>query len=478
MNMLSLALRNLLRNRRRSLMTLLSMALGLAAVLLFGGYIKHMIYGLQTDFVKRGGHLQIQHKGYFLHGSGNPAAYGILGYDAVIAGLRADPVLAPMLSVVTPTLQFGGIAGNFEAGVSRTVYVSGLVVEDQNRLRDWNPYGLTILQQLLTLSGTSSDAAVVGTGVARVLGLCEALAVPDCVYTPPPDHAAASASGAAALPSDIAALGSGPDAAAGVTAGQDSASAGHPPAPRIEILAANARGAPNVAAVKVVRAEFQGVKELDDVFVGLHLEQAQKLVFGAAAPRVTAIAVQLNETAQLPAARQRVEQLLSEQFKSSPLEVLDYEELNLYYGQTLQMFGTIFGFISVLMGAVVLFTVSNTMSMTVVERTVEIGTLRSLGLKRGGVRSMFLVEGIVLGVAGSVVGVVVAVLAAWAINSLGMTWIAPGWVDPVPLAIRVAGEPMMILGCVIGLVVVASLSAILPAARASRLNIVDALRHV
>ena len=76
--MLSLALRNLLRNRRRSLMTLLAMALGLIAVLLFGGYIKDMTYGMQSDFVQRGGHLQIQRRGYFLHGSGNPAAYGIL----------------------------------------------------------------------------------------------------------------------------------------------------------------------------------------------------------------------------------------------------------------------------------------------------------------------------------------------------------------------------------------------------------------
>ena len=56
--------------------------------------------------------------------------------------------------------------------------------------------------------------------------------------------------------------------------------------PRIEILAANSRGAPNVAAAaSVVDAEFQGVKELDDVYVGLHLAQAQKLIFGAAGHR-------------------------------------------------------------------------------------------------------------------------------------------------------------------------------------------------
>jgi putative ABC transport system permease protein len=477
MNLLALALRNLLRNRRRSLMTLLSMALGLMAVLLFGGYIKDMTYGLQTDFVKRGGHFQVQHKGYFLHGSGNPAAYGIRDYERVMATLRTDPVLAPMLAVVTPTLQFGGIAGNFEAGVSRTVYANGMVVEDQNRLRDWNAYGLQVLRKELTLSGTGPDAAVVGTGVARVLQLCAALAVRDCASAEEPNEAPAAGP---ALADDIAALSSPPPKpTAASPAGKSTAEGAGSAAPsRIEILAANARGAPNVAAVNVVRAEFQGVKELDDVFVGLHLAQAQKLVFGNAAPRVTSIALQLHTTDQMPAARERIDQLLATTFKALPLEVLDYETLNPYYGQTLQMFGAIFGFISVLIGAVVLFTIGNTMSMTVVERTVEIGTLRALGLRQGGIRAVFLAEGMVLGVAGSVVGVVAAIIAAWSINHLGITWVAPGWVDPVPLAVRVASEPLMMFVSAISLIVVAALSAILPAAKASRMNIVDALRHV
>ena len=99
-------------------------------------------------------------------------------------------------------------------------------------------------------------------------------------------------------------------------------------------------------------------------------------------------------------------------------------------------------------------------------------------LKRKDIRAMFLVEGVMLGLAGSVVGAVVATMAAWGINHLGITWIAPGWVDPVPLAVRVAGEHTMMAAGVVGLIVVAGLSAILPAARASRMNIVDALRHV
>ena len=465
MKTISLAWRNLLRNRRRSLMTLMAMVLGEVAVLLFGGYVTDIEYGMQSEFVRRTGHLQIQHKDYFRIGGGNPAAYGVAGYERIIAAVRQDPVLAPMLTVVTPSLQFGGIAGNFAAGVSRTVFVNGVVVEDQARMQTWNDYQQRILSRPFSLAGTATDSAVIGTGVARVLQLCAALDVPDCASAAPRNEPKG-----AALPDDIAALsdlGKAPAAAAPASG-----------RPRIEILAANARGAPNVAAVSVLRAEFQGVKELDDVYIGLHLAQAQKLIFGAAPLQVTAIALQLRHTAQLALARARLDELLKTTLKDAPLTVLDYETLNPFYRQALSMFASIFGFISVLIGAIVLFTVSNTMSMAVVERTVEIGTLRAIGLRRSGIRATFVCEGVVLGCFGALLGIVTAFALAWAINHLGLTWVAPGRVDPTPLAVRVAGENGLMITSAIGLVVVAALSAILPAARAARMNIVDALRHV
>lgn len=467
MSTLSLAWRNLLRNRRRSLMTLMAMVLGLTTVLLFGGYIRDITYAMQTDFVARTGHLQIQHKGYFRFGSGNPAAYGIPRYEDVIATLKQDPVLAPMLAVVTPTLQFGGIAGNFAAGVSRTVYLKGMVVEDQNRMREWNDYKLRILVHFLSLSGTAPDTAVIGTGVARVLQLCSELNVPDCSTEAPQAEAPA----AAELAGDIAALANldNPPASAKAIKGE----------PRIEILTASARGAPNVAAVRVLSAEFQGVKELDDVYVGMHLSNAQKLLFGAAPPQVTAIAVQLRHTSQIPKARERIETLLNTNRQGDPpLEVLDYETLNPFYGQTLSMFAAIFGFIAVLIGSIVLFTVTNTMSMAVVERTAEIGTLRAIGLRRGGIRAMFVSEGVVLGCFGAALGIGAAIGLAWVVNQLGLTWIPPGRIEPVALAVSLAGEHAMMLTSAIGLVVVAALSSLFPAARAARMNIVDALRHV
>ncbi len=153
---------------------------------------------------------------------------------------------------------------------------------------------------------------------------------------------------------------------------------------RVELLAATARGAPNVASLSVIKAESQSVKDLDDIYVALHLAQAQRLIYGGDPPQVTAIILQLHHTDQIPAARERLEQLLKTTLKGEMLETHDYETLNPYYGQTIGFFAAIFGFISILIGVIVLFTVGNTMSMAVVERTPEIGTLRAMGLHRSG----------------------------------------------------------------------------------------------
>ena len=464
MSTLLLSLRNLLRNRRRSLMTLLAMVIGLVAVLLFGGYIRDINYALQSDFVRLTGHLQIQHRDYFLYGSGNPAAYGVRDYERILRAIRAHTELAPRLNVATPVLQYGGIAGNFAAGVSRTVLATGTVAEEQQRMREWNDYGLRMLSTPRTLAGTPPDSAVIGTGVARVLQLCTPLQVRDCTSPAPVDRPVAGA----ALPDDVAAL----------TAGQPPAAPSAAAPTRIELLAPSTRGAPNVGTVNVVRAEFQGIKELDDVYLTMHLAQAQRLIFGRDPPQVTAIAVQLKHTADMPAVRASLEQMMATSFAGQPLRIVDYETLNPFYGQTLGMFDTMFGFIAVLIGGIVLFTVSNTMGMAVVERTTEIGTLRAIGLRRSGIRRMFVVEGMVLGLIGAVLGILAAMAASLAVNEMGITWTPPGRIEPVALAVRVGSEHRMMLVCAVGLVIVAALSAILPAARAARMTIVDALRHV
>jgi putative ABC transport system permease protein len=462
----SLALRNLLRNRRRSLTTLLAMVIGAVCILLFGGYSRNINTGLQTNFVRSGGHLQIQHEDYFLYGAGDPLDYGIADYERVIEVVKSDPVLAPMLTVVTPILQVGGLAGNYAAGVSRTVLAHGSVIEDQNRMREWNDYGFPGSKQLLALTGTAADAAVVGRGLARVLQVCAPLHVSNCRGPRPTER-----NSAASLPDDIAAL--KPTAEGRPADGRPLSST-----PQVQLLAATAHGAPNVADLTVVKAEEQGIKELDDMYVGMHLSEAQRLIYGGGPAEVTAIELQLKHTDQIPAARARLKQLLAGPLRGEQLEIQDFATLNPFYGQVLALFAAIFGFIAILIGAIVLFTVGNTMSMAVVERTVEIGTLRALGVRRSAIRRLFLCEGFLLGVLGAALGVAVALFLAYLINHSGLTWIPPGRVDPVPLNVSIWGETRLIVGTTIGLLCVAVASAWWPAGRAAGLNVVEALRHV
>ena len=461
----SLALRNLLRNRRRSLSTLLALAIGSASILVFGGYSANIKTIMKTGYVRNGGHLQIQHQDFYLYGSGNPTAYGISDYAKLMAAIQADPSLKGMVAVVTPTLQFGGVAGNFAAGVSRTVIGTGFVAVDVNRMRQWNEFELPLIPMRFVLEGSAADTAVVGTGVARVLRLCDALGIADCpgpMVEPKPSGTA--------LPADIAALALAETPATAATDGKNDA--------RIELLAGHANGTPNVASLQVLQAERQGFKEFDEVAVIVQLAQAQQLVYGRSPPRATSIMVQLEKSDQIVEAATRLKALMATAAPQQPLAVFDFETLNPFYVQTVKLFDTIFGFIFVLIGAIVLFTVSNTMNTAVVERTVEIGTLRAVGLRQAGIRRLFVTEGFLLGSVGAVSGAILAIALAFVVNQMGLTWLPPGSSEPLPLLLRVWGENQMIASTTLGLVVIAVASAWWPAYRAARLNVVDALRHV
>jgi putative ABC transport system permease protein len=462
---LSLAIRNLLRNRRRSLATLLAMAIGASAILLFGGFSANIKYMMHTHHVQTGGHLQIQHRDFYLYGNGNPSAYGIDNYTTLITAIMNDEVLRGMVLVATPAMQFGGIAGNYVAGVSRTVIGNGFVANDVNRMRLWNDFELKTTAPAFALEGSPEDSAIIGAGLARVLQLCDALKIDRCLK---PEKA--SSTEGASLPDDIAQLSLQETM---VSSGTGAASVG-----RVEVLVVNTRGAPNVTSLQVIRAEEQGIKELDEVYVMMHLAKIQRLVYGKSSPKATSIMLQLRHSSQMQVAQERLKPILAKFSTSQPLSVLDFRSLNPFYVQTMQMFDTIFGFVFLLIGAIVLFTVSNTMNTAVVERTLEIGTLRSIGVRRAGIMRLFVTEGALLGLGGALLGVAFAMVISVAVNHLGLTWWPPGNVDPLPLTITVLGENSMIFGTAVGLLCIAIVSAWWPAYRAARLNVVDALRHV
>ncbi len=466
--LLKIAFRNMLRNLRRSLMTGSAVAAGALALLLFGGFAAYIFAGLETNNVQRIGHLTVFRAGYFLLGAGNPAAYGIDHYRDVIALIERDPVVGPMINVITPTQSLVGIAGNFSGSIeaSKTFLGTGLIPSNRERMRQWDEFRASAgYVPDRRMSDDDPSRGEIGVGLARVLGLCAPLGLHGCPALP----AARSLSGetTAAAQRDLTDL-----AARDLAPGAQ----GSDPTPQIDLLAATAGGAPNVVQLAVGGAEPQGVKELDDNFVAMPLGLAQQLVYGRGEHKATGIVLQLHRSEDLPAARARLTTLFRQ--KRLDLEVRDFGELSPFYGQVKNMFSAIFLFIALVMGVIVLFAVVNTMTMNVMERTNEVGTIRALGVRRAGIRSQFTVEGVLIGAIGATVGAVLALAIAALINHAGLTWIPPGNATAVPLRLDVAGRTALVGEAWLGLAIVTTLAARLPANRAARLPVVDALRHV
>lgn len=468
MMLVKIAFRNIRRNARRTLMTMSAIAVGVIAMVIFGEFMANVTTGFQTQTVEHIGHLSVFRTGYFNFGAGNPGAYGISDYQSVIRLISDDPALKPLLNVVTPAITLFGIVGNYDMEASRNFLGFGVVPSDRDRMRIWDEYGI-FSKRAVPDSGLRDDdetRGVLGVGLARVLGLCQSLKLANC--PPRPTSTTSSSSPVSARGEALREL------ARGERDTSQASSEGE--APRVDLLAATAGGAPNVLSFFVSKAELQGVKELDDSFVAMHFALAQKLLYGRGEHKAVSIVLQLHRTEDMASVRARVLSIFRE--RGLDLEVRDFTELQPFYKQVISMMGAIFSFISVIMAVIVVFTVVNTMSMSVMERTNEIGTARAMGVQRRSIRYQFLIEGWMLGAIGATIGLILASIIAIMINHSGLTWTPPGQAAPVPLSVLTSGVWALNASVWLGLVFMATVAALIPANRAARLPVVDALRHV
>jgi putative ABC transport system permease protein len=119
--------------------------------------------------------------------------------------------------------------------------------------------------------------------------------------------------------------------------------------------------------------------------------------------------------------------------------------------------------------------VANSVTMSLHERTGEFGTLKALGTRNGDLFRLILVENAVLGFLGGLSGVLVGVVLAWAISAVGIAMPPPPNMNTGYTAIIRVVPWMLVLAFGVGWLATL-LAAILPARRAARQPIVEALR--
>ena len=141
------------------------------------------------------------------------------------------------------------------------------------------------------------------------------------------------------------------------------------------------------------------------------------------------------------------------------------------------MFSGIFFFLGVIVFFMVVMSSANTIMMAMFERTREIGTMLAMGTPQSWLVGLFLVEAIVTGVFAAAAGVAGGNAIGALVNRAGlMLPPPPGNTTGMPL--RVLHDPGLMIGASVLVIVTLALASILPALRASRVRIVEALAHV
>jgi putative ABC transport system permease protein len=135
--------------------------------------------------------------------------------------------------------------------------------------------------------------------------------------------------------------------------------------------------------------------------------------------------------------------------------------------QTISLFLAAIAAVSLLVGAV---GIANTMFMSVMERTRQIGLLKALGATDNEVMKLFLMESGLFGLVGGVIGIIFGILASVIISSIGLRLIGPGG------AVTTVVSPWLIIFALIFSVFVGVISGVMPARTAAKMNPVDALR--
>ena len=402
-SILRLAARNLRRNSNRTLVATLTVASGIVAFLLAGGFIHWIFHDMREATIhSQLGHMQIVRPGFFEKGIADPYAFLLPAHS------DEQKVVEQMAGVVsvTPRLAFSGLASFGETTIS-------FVGEGIDPVRERPISSRITIQSGKDLNDSEQQSVLLGEGLARSLGV---------------------------KPGDM-----------------------------IVLLATAANGSPNAIEISVAGTFATISKEYDDVALRLPITLTRKLMRVQGA---TSWVVLLDQTEKTGA----VVNALHSKLPADGFELVPWSMLADFYNKTVVLFSKQVSVVKFIIGLIIVLTISNTQTMSVLERTREIGTSLAIGQRRQAVMHMFLVEGVLIGVLGGLAGALLGYLLGELISLVGIPMPPPpgmarGYIGQILISPALAGEAIVLA------LLTTLLASLMPAWKASRMNIVDALRH-
>lgn len=397
------AVRNVFRHRARSMATLAAISVGVAGLILAGGFVQDIFVQLGEAVIhSQTGHLQVTRSGFREGRTRNPDAYRIESPDEVKSKL-AD---SPLVERVAARLSFTGTLNNGRRDLG--IVGEGIEPEAEGKLGAYMRY-----VEGRPLEAKDVDGMVVGQGVARSLNL---------------------------------------------KIGE-----------RVTLVASLAQGAVNTLDFEVVGVFQSFSKDFDARAVRIPVTAARDLLDTRTAD---VFVVMLHRTEDTRAAAVSTRERLG----AAKLEVMTWNQLSDFYEKAVDLYERQFGVLRLIILLMVLLSVANSVNMTLFERTREFGTMLALGDRPSVVFTQIMIEGAILGVIGSVFGVLLGCGLAALISSIGIPMPPPpnanlGYtavIRLVPHEVAIAGAVGFVATC---------LATIMPGRRAARCDVVEALRH-
>lgn len=211
-----------------------------------------------------------------------------------------------------------------------------------------------------------------------------------------------------------------------------------------------------------------GMYEYDNTYVLMPVALAQR--FAGMDTAMSGVELRVKDAWQAGVVARRLESELG-----FPYRALDWQQQNSGLFSALKLEKLAMNLILLLIVLVAAFNIVSTLTMSVADRTKEIGILRAMGMTAGQIRTIFVAQGLVVGVVGTVLGSLLGLALAVALDQYRLIPLNPSiyFIDHLPVDLDGLEVALIMLASL----VIAAVATVYPARRAAALLPVEAIRH-